>query len=225
MKIAVVSQLRSRSNYLATSLSNYHGIKHAGDPYRDLYELLASRDRMDKFSELSETITSNLNSSGEDYLVKIQLSNMPGNFTNAPLLPDIDVFDFKSYDKIYITHRKNMVEQICSLIVANSTGNFVTNKSSPFIPVNSFTFDLKEHLSLVNNVMLDHLKLRMLIHCFKKQSIPYTLIEYKNSVKWMNTNLPATRAGNIATRYEYPRIFFNYNDVVDFVNAYTGNVI
>jgi hypothetical protein len=225
MKIAVVSQLRSRSNYLATSLSNFNGLIHAGDPYRDLYELLNSRDRLDKFAELSKNITSTLNAIDGGYLVKIQLSNMPGTFTTVPMLPDVNVFNFKSYDKIYITYRKNMVEQICSLIVATETGNFVTNKSSPFIPFNSFTFDLNKHIDLVNSVALDHLKLRLLIHYFKKQSIPYTLIEYKDSVKWVNTNLPATRAGNIATRYEYPRIFFNYNDVVDFVDAYTGSIL
>ena len=218
MKLLVIGQPRSRSNYLLDSLATHHGIDNLYEPY-----IRISQKNPQMYYDNVIPTTARLVASNESFACKLQTTDMLGNYTNFAPLTTFHGFDFTIFDSIYITYRKNLTDQLCSLIVAQETGKFsfvpgVPNKEFQPVAHKSFTFDPEKHYIGVRGLFLDTIKTRFAKKFLDSIGKSYTVVEYENAGKWINANLPNGVCKRLDSQFNYREIFTNYNEVTDFLD-------
>jgi len=231
MKILVIGQPRSRSNYLASCLATHHGMRNRGEPYAPAYRSLAGEGgkRLGQFAASAEKITETLRETTIGFVCKIQTSNVVGHKLDVTDLKKLEHFGFDMYDQIYITMRKNIVDQLCSLSVAFRKNAFVYKYTDDTIPTNpgpgSFAFDPVTDIKRFNGTDLDMLKLRFIHSYIKNKELPVKIIYYEDSPQWVADNLPNARTEMLETHFNYKEIFSNYAEMEEMVRIYFGTNI
>lgn len=219
MKILVIGQPRSRSNFLVDSLSTHFNIENIKEPYY----MVDKKDTAHYYSTISKT-TNDLTEAFSSFVCKLQTTDIIGNFSNFFPLIDFTGFNFDIFNSIYLTYRSNLADQLCSLIVARETGKYAYSrlKNIPVITAGSFRFDPVTHRPQIFDLSLNHLKFRMVRRFLNSKNKNYTVIEYNDSVEWVRANLPQANSNLLESRLDYKGIFVNYNEVVDIMDAVVG---
>jgi hypothetical protein len=221
MKILVIGMPRSRSNYLKQCISKHYKIKNVGEPYQEQYERLKNPLRLENFPYFANIISNQLREDNKSFVCKLQTTNIPGR--HLVELDNYKHFQFEMYDQIYITVRRNLVEQICSTIVAVKTGNFVFRDVVPNIPPGEFTFDIINDSNLFAETFTNLLRIRFAIKHLKSQGIPFNVVYYEDCPTWVSDNLGTVDSDMVETNFNYSKIFNNYTEMQDVVQAYFGS--
>lgn len=226
MKILVVGMPRSRSNYLTQCLGLHHAIKNLGEPYKDQFESLRTAGRLENFPYFANQISNGLVGTTESFICKLQTTNIPVSPLRGQHLLELGSykhFQFDIYDHIYITVRRNLVEQICSTIVAVNTGNFVFGNSTPDAPLDKFTFDTVVHSNVIAETLTNLMRIRFVIKHLKSCNIPFDVVYYEDSPSWVQDNLGSVEPDMVETNFDYSKIFTNYVEMEEIIQAYFGS--
>ncbi len=218
MKICLVGQPRSRSNYLLDCLSSHYQVECLGEPYQTLFEQpKITKEYNDRVRELSKDI----HEKHKSFSVKIQTTNMAFNATS---LLDLEQFLFDSFDLIYLTYRKNIVDQICSVLLALKYDIF-TWLEPPNPAAYSCVFDPTTEWYILNSTHFDMIKIKFLELYLQSQGLKYTKLEYNDIPRYVTEKLHKGRSDKSETGFDYQKIFENYALLEQVVSTYFGTTL
>lgn len=197
MKIMLLSVPRSKSNFLTGAFAEFYGFPNLREPYINL----GSNDL--DYSKKVKFVTDDLFKI-QDFVCKLQSSNID--------YPPItyNEFQFNMYNEIYITARKNITEQIASLLVAKSNDVW----SSPYTekPA-SIMFDKTKHMHILTEIEFDIKKLIALKNKLIKDNINVKTLYYEIIDDWVKDHLNNTKTVGQKSEYDYKKIISNYNEL------------
>lgn len=203
MKLLVLGLPRSRSNVITDSLAKFYNIPNLTEPYFNVMDDISYAGRIDQLT--------NILLRNQDFVCKLQSTNISIN-----PLDGYTQFQFKVYDGIYVTMRKNIVDQIASLIVAttnNSWAHYIKN------PTN-ITFVQNKHMYLLTELETDIKKMNILKNQLVKDNIIVKTLYYETIEEWIQNNLNNVTSGFEKSNYDYKTIISNYNELDDVVSQY-----
>lgn len=240
MKVLLLSMARSRSSVIVNSYSQKYQIPNLFEDYEPVSPNNVSKMVFmkkpeilwDKFQTLTknktDTIFSNNQSTG--FVIKLFPINIVNDFQFNPLFNKIpnwnitqdsildleESFRISEYDKILISYRHNMTDQICSWWHAYNKSFFLTNNKNvakAFTPKGKIvvsTFD--SHYTIKSAII--HKKLLEYIPTYlNKKNLPYTLLEYNEVPTYLQENFSDIEFSTIDTKYDYKNLIENYNEI------------
>lgn len=220
-KICLIGFPRSRSSFLLEALALHYNlnvelsIQRLSDKF--VSKRLSYAEYRIRFTRLIEA----LNKSNTKFIVRIHpyqfIANSGKKFDLSELF-DFDLFNFKQYKNIYVTKR-NIVDRVCSLYIANKTGVWTYTKDSREKPLEDLEDLVIEEndqsilLSIMEDVIFEKLD-----DYFKDNSIVYESIDYNDVVNYAKEhNFPIEKVKHIETNYDYSKIISNYSDIERYV--------
>ena len=203
MKLLVLGLPRSRSNVVADSLATFYNIPNLAEPYLNLIENVS-------YVRNAKKIT-NLLIKKQDFVCKLQSTNISINPLDA-----YAQFQFNMYDGVYVTARKNIAEQIASLLVAKTNNTWAYYPTDPA----SILFNQNEHMYLLKELETDIKKINILIRQLIKDNVVVKTLYYETSEEWINNNLNNTTSKFEKSNYDYKKIISNYNELEDTVSQH-----
>jgi LPS sulfotransferase NodH len=205
MKVLVIGQPRSRSNFITAALSNFYNVPNFVEPYRTV-------DTDNKnYAVNIQKITDNL-LKYQDFVCKLQTSQIK----IARLLNFFNHFQFNMYDQVFITERKNIVEQIASLLIAQYTNKWSTYYTNPPI----ITFDPRRDRHVIKEIALEIRKVKILKDFLDKDGILYQLLNYEDIDEWVKNNLANPETIFEKSNYDYKKLISNYSQLEHSVLEY-----
>jgi hypothetical protein len=203
MKLLVLGTPRSRSNVVTDSLAKFYNIPNLAEPYLNLMDDMNYVGRVEQLT--------NVLLKKQDFVCKLQSTNISINPLDA-----YTQFQFNVYDGIYITSRENIVDQIASLIVANTNNTWAYYLKNP-TPI---MFVQTEHMYLLGELETDIKKINILKNQLIKDNIVIETLYYETSEEWINNNLNNATTEFEKSNYNYKKIISNYNELDDVVSRY-----
>jgi hypothetical protein len=200
MKILVLGMPRSRSNLVTSALAKFYGVPNLKEPYQHVR----------KDSQVSPITDVLLKT--QDFVCKLQSSNFR--------LQAYTEFQYNMYDSIYITVRKNIVDQIASLLVAKTNNAWAHYPREP----SSIVFDPDKHMSLLTEIWLDVKKIIILKDQLIKDNIHVKTLYYEISEDWIKNNLNNATTEFGKSNYDYKKIISNYSELEDAVIRHFGEL-
>jgi len=200
MKILVIGQPRSRSNLITAALSNFYNIPNLIEPY----DTIQVNDDEKKYVVDVQKITDNL-LKNQDFVCKLQTSQI--KIEN--LINFFNHFQFNVYDKVFITERKNTVEQVASLLLSQFTNKWTTYYKNPPI----ITFDPRRDYPVIEEIANEFLKVRILTDLLNKNDILYHLLNYESIEEWIKNNLDNIETDFKKSDYDYKKLISNYSQL------------
>jgi hypothetical protein len=233
MKICVIGLTRSRSTLFVETISNFYNIPIIGQEFNEvLPRQLADRPWLDdtvapeipqkhlakvKFAlnEINDSPTGVVRYHPE------QLSFIP--FSGSVL--DLDLFNFKQYDKILFTVRRDIANMISSRFVATElnrwTYNFesqVHNKITPMSLGLPGYYHIK--LALYNELIVSRLKDYLLTN-----NIQYEQVDYNDVPAYLDINFPSDHyQSTVETKYDYKSIVTNFDEIMELYEKFKPEV-
>ncbi len=196
MKILVLGLPRSRSNFVTSALAEFYGVPNLKEPYCHAIE----------DSQVS-SITNELLKT-RDFVCKLQSSNVKLNmYTEC---------QYNMYDNIYITARKNISDQIASLLVAKTNDTWGYYPAEP----SSIVFDTDKHMQIVWEIGLDIYKMIILKNQLAEDNIHVKSLHYEISEEWVKTHLDNPKIDLKKSHYDYKKIITNYSELEDVTNRH-----
>lgn len=212
MKILLIGQPRSRSNYLLEILAHHYQVENLKEPYTGLTESW-------QFYYNAKKISQNLKTK-DDFIIKIQTVNINGIIEENH---DRDLYKFiffEDYDKIFITLRHNLVNQVASLISAHETKNFAKQD----INFERIMYDPIRHEFMLMELYFDILRIKYLEYRLTKNKKNYVKIFYETCEEWLDNNI-GYNLGFDKNHNQYDKIITNYDQLVIDVQKYFGSTI
>ena len=220
MKICVIGHPRTRSSHLLETLSFYFKVPIIGEDLNDYYNKLTTVDFVRTEVPVDEPLNyiRNFNilvkktQRLKDGVIRIhptQLSLLPANGQ----VFDFSMFDFKQYDKIYITTRSNLSELVGSYIVSSLLNHFTyKSKDELYKNIKPKTINPDQYyyikMLMYSDLILTHLKAY-----FKKHKIECVELEYDTIPDYIETNFPGIVSSHIETNYDYSSLITNYTEI------------
>jgi hypothetical protein len=203
MKILVLGLPRSRSNFVTAAFAEFYGVPNLMEPYWYLRDGQNYSSFVNKYTEeLLKT---------PNFVCKLQSSNISSDALNG-----YAQFQFDMYDSICITARKNIVDQIASLLVAKTNNSWAHYPREP----SSIEFDQNEHMPLLREIELDIKKIFILKNQLIKDNIHIKTLYYEISENWVKTHLDNPKTELKKSDYDYKKIISNYNELEDVVSRH-----
>ena len=201
MRILVLSQSRSRSNWAVAQLDYYYRpeIQHLNEPYKYLRE-----------SSRISHITREL-SSYDHCIVKLEIGDCEGY--NSTLF-DPQLFDLLSYDCIYTLRRDDILSATASILVAEHFSQWAVEKSKPLvIEPHSLEFgrDIQRNAAL--RVMIQHRNLKAYQRWLDLAGQPYYSYDYSN-IDHLCRNWDPNPNATIALEYDYPLLWKDWKSLI-----------
>jgi hypothetical protein len=203
MKILVLGLPRSRSNFVTAAFAEFYGVPNLMEPYWHLRDIQNYSSFVDMYTkELLKT---------PNFVCKLQSSNVSGDALNG-----YAQFQFGMYDSIYITARKNIVDQIASLLVAKTNDAWAHYPKEPL----SIVFDWDKDEQLLREIEIDIKKLIILKNQLAQDNIHVRTLYYEISEEWVKTHLNDPKPELEKSDYDYKKIISNYNELEDVVSRH-----
>ena len=198
MRCLVIGTARSRSNYLCSALSQKLAVPWLREPYKSVSN--------SEISTVSQALTQENNC-----LIKIQVNRL---FGRSQGLIDLDLWNFHSYDQIWGTYRRNLVEASASRITAHLLGRFAYNQHEPPPVLGKLKYLPSRDRDLVIQTLLDAAVYQ---HVVEHLGSGITSLEYADIPEYL-----AGAASNefVPTGYNYAELFTNYDDLADTVREF-----
>ena len=215
MRILLLSLPRSRSNFLTEAFAESYGFPNLREPYINL-----DPDDLD-YSKKVKLVTDDLLKI-QDFVYKLQSSNI----NDSPIT--YNEFQFNMYDEIYITARKNITEQIASLLVAK-TNNVWTQYTKDLVSMadprmHHIVFDKTKHMKLLTEIEIDIKKLIILKNQLIKDNIKVKTLYYEIIDDWAKDHLNNPKTEFEKSDYDYKKIIANYNELEEIVSNHFKNL-
>lgn len=207
MRILLLSLPRSRSNFLTEAFAESYGFPNLREPYINL-----EPDDLDYYKKV-KLVTDDLLKI-QDFVCKLQSSNI-----DYPLFT-YNEFQFNMYNEIYITARKNITEQIASLLVAKSNNVWIHYTEYPA----SIVFDKTKHMKLLTEIEIDIKKLIILKNQLIKDNIKVKTLYYEIIDDWAKDHLNNPKTEFEKSDYDYKKIISNYNELEEIVSNHFKNL-
>lgn len=203
MNILVIGQPRSRSHFVLHSLANFYGVENLVEPYKGIID---GPDYLTNIKRVTRELLTKQN-----FACKLQTSDISAYEPDA-----YNCFRFEMYDSVYITARKNLTEQVASLLVARTYDSWGSYPANPSV----ITFDPTEHMFLLEEIKQDTTKLNI----FKKQLIENNIyvktLYYEISEDWVKNHLENSTTVLEKSNYDYKKIISNYDELEDIVSCH-----
>ena len=203
MNIMVIGQPRSRSHFVLHSLANFYGVENLVEPYKGIAE---GPNYLTNIKQVTRELLTKQN-----FACKLQTSDIRASVRDA-----YKCFGFEMYDSVYITTRKNITEQVASLLVAKTYDSWGYYPANPL----AITFDPTKHMVLLEEIKHDTTKLNI----FKKQLIEDNIhvktLYYEISEDWVKTHLENSTTALDKSNYDYKKIISNYSELEDIVSCH-----
>lgn len=203
MKILVLGLPRSRSNFVTAAFAEFYGVPNLMEPYWYLRDV-------QNYSSFVNGYTAELLNI-PNFVCKLQSSNISSDALNG-----YAQFQFGMYDSIYITARKNVVDQIASLLVAKTNNAWVNYPREPL----SIVFNRDKDKQLLQEIEIDIKKLIILKNQLAKDNIHVRTLYYEISEDWVKTHLGNPKTELKKSDYDYKKIISNYSELEDVVSRH-----
>jgi hypothetical protein len=203
MRILVLGLPRSRSNFVTAAFAEFYGVPNLMEPYWYLRDV-------QNYSSFVNGYTSQLLNT-PNFVCKLQSSNISSDALNG-----YAQFQFGIYDSIYITARKNVVDQIASLLVAKTNNAWAHYPREPL----SIVFNQDNDKQLLQEIERDTKKLIILKNQLAKDNIHVRTLYYEISEDWVKTHLGNPKTELKKSDYDYKKIISNYSELEDVVSRH-----
>lgn len=203
MKILVLGLPRSRSNFVTAAFAEFYGVPNLMEPYWYLRDV-------QNYSSFVNGYTAELLNI-PNFVCKLQSSNISSDALNG-----YAQFQFGMYDSIYITARKNVVDQIASLLVAKTNNAWAHYPREPL----SIVFNRDKDKQLLQEIEIDIKKLIILKNQLAKDNIHVRTLYYEISEDWVKTHLGNPKTELKKSDYDYKKIISNYSELEDVVSRH-----
>lgn len=238
MKTLVLGKHRSRSNWFLDIVSSHYNLTNFYEPYRPIYikhldprrnEWWNDRNKKNIIPEFINDIKTctDMLSYSDGISLKLEITHLT-MFPYAGQLVNFDLFNWHMYDKIYITHRTNLIDTICSLTVAHTYDKWLyEGANKPFDHLDSIKFDQSvfAHQDSLFTAIWDDYVLELVYDYLIANHIPYSSISYENMIKYTDDNFPKGTSRYISSNYEYKNIISNYSDIEKIMSEYKPKVL
>jgi len=215
MKICLFGQPRSRSNYLLECLATHNAVKNLTEPYQELFYKSSPATYVSDIKNITNTVFNEHDS----FVLKVQTTNM----SHGTVL-NFDHFLLDKYDQIYITYRKDILEQICSVLLTIKYQNWYWSekpKPEDFI----YTFDPIKDWYILYETHKDLIRIAFLEEYLKSKDLKYIKIEYNDIPSYIDNNLPRSCARSVATGFDFKQQVTNYDLLKHVVKVYCNSII
>jgi len=210
MKILVLGTARSKSNYITASIAEYYKLDYIYEPYRVCFEENFKKNFIDSIKKVTQQLDER-----DNFVMKLEVTNLIPNGYNK--LINLNLFNWKNFDKIFTTSRINLSDTIASLTIAQDLGRYFNTKDSlplPKITPREFSTKLNNDRISVYSSIRDREILKVTQEWLKKNNINYTEVFYETADTFIKNELGDARQ-NIWFKndYDYKSIFTNYSQI------------
>lgn len=208
MRLALVGQPRSRTNFLLDCLSTNYKVPNLLEPYLQIWSEHNISRNVARFRDKVAEAHANILAAHENFILKIQTTNLAYNIFDV----EFDCFGFEQYDSVIITLRHNIVEQLASMRTAshlNTWAHFTKPEA-----IDPFIFNIGEARHLVECTRNDFIFVNFLVKHLTDKKVPYKILWYDEIPDYVATNLPNANPALVKTEYDYSTIIKNYNEIV-----------
>lgn len=137
---------------------------------------------------------------------------------NPMSLLDLDWFNFGGYDKIYITVRQDISENIASNFVAEKLNKYTYRSKEDLVKdIEPMTFTEADYYNIDNYIWSIKILERVKSY-LNNSNIKYTELEYNSIPSYVQECYPAT-VFHQETHYDYKKIVSNYEDLIKVYRA------
>lgn len=207
MKYCIIGMPRSRSSMLLEAISNYLSIPIFGNEIISIPWHQRTGDTYIKKMKFLLSQTNKL-SNGIIKLHPLQLISR-----NPMTLINFDWFNFKQYDKIYFTLRKDISDNIASNFVAEKLNRYTyRSESDVYKNIKPMTFTADDHYNVDNYIWSTKILHRLETY-FVNNNIEYTSLDYDDIPTYIKQNYPA-EVYHVETHYDYKNIVANYEELI-----------
>lgn len=220
MKLLIFSSPRTGSILLQWTLCIKHNLNsvqlHFRPKINELVELMKVQP-FNKHQLLNDIKNEILNSQSFDNTVtKLEAGNITLFPYSYELIP-FEYFNFETYDRIIFLDRKNIVDRLCSRIIANKIKKWhYNNDDLPLTKIDPISFDLQQHRRFLNMHLLDDICVKIIKNYCKVNSIASEDIFYEDLIPWVNENIKE-KSFTLPTNYNYSEIFQNYSEIESYI--------
>jgi len=219
MKILVLGTARSKSNYITASLAEYYKLDYIYEPYRVCFEENIKRNYTKNLIDSLKKVTQLLDKR-DNFVMKLEVTNLIPNGYNRLL--NLNLFNWKNFDKIFTTSRINLSDTIASLTIAQDLGRYFNTKDSlpsPKITPREFSIKLRNDRISVYSALRDREILKATQEWLKKNNINYTEVFYETADTFIKNELRDARQNIwLKNDYDYQSIFTNYSEIENLAN-------
>ena len=200
MNILIIGQPRSRSHFVLHSLADFYGLENLMEPYKGIED---GPDYLTNIEQVTRELLTKQN-----FVCKLQTSDISG------WQPAYNCFRFEMYDSVYITARKNITEQVASLLVARTYDSWGHYPANPL----AITFDSTKHMFLLEEIKQDNKKLNICKKQLIENNIYVKTLYYEISENWVKTHLENATTELEKSNYDYKKIISNYSELEELVS-------
>ena len=218
MRILVLSQSRSRSNWAVNQLYNHFGIslEHFGEPYKALSDLGTLTP------EKALQITHGLSQSTH-CIVKLEIGQC---VINSKLI-DPKLFGLTGYDLIYTTRRDDILMATASVLIAEHFRQWTIEDSVRAIAPSSIEFNQAVQRQAATRMFIQHRALIAYQNWMDSKELCYHSYDYSN-IDHLCRNWDPNPNATIALEYNYPVLWKDWESLVadvDWSQNHLSNLI
>jgi phosphoenolpyruvate synthase/pyruvate phosphate dikinase len=197
---------------LLETISIFYNIPIIGENINDLNNMLVNPSNLIYKEALAH------NETIKDSVIRyhpLQLLERPYVEINS----DLNLFNFKQYDKIYFTFR-NPVDAIASEFVAETVNRWTYKSKEDLINIKPISLNEDYHKVIKEHIYSERL-VKKIKEYFIINDIKSIDIFYEDIPQYLIDNFPGANTFHIETNYDYRKILSNYNDILTLYNHYT----
>jgi hypothetical protein len=204
MKILVIGEMRSRSNWFMEVLGSHLHLKNLSDPYGVLHN--KAKD-LNKWIETVKSITRVIHRN-DNFIAKVETTEMYlGDYIS------LSYFSPELYDRIYVIKRDNLTDIYCSLHLVSEANQWHYRGDEIPKEFVSITVDPNKNKELLNLIRVIKIGFDRAIDYLDQHHLAYEMLEYNDIGAWLASNAENGTTDLIQPGYDYKQIFTNYDEI------------
>lgn len=216
-KICLISFPRSRSSFLLELLSLHYNLRTEFSIENLTYKFTNRKISYFKYKNRFIQILESLNNPKDRFIIRIHPHHFFAHFGkefDLSKMFNLNLFNFKQYDNIYVTKRST-VDRISSHYIAKKTGIWTYTKDSEKKPLKNLKpFVINPNDESILDAVKENIVFEKIDQYFKNNSINYECINYEDLITYAKEhNYPINNVTLIETQYDYSKIISNYSDI------------
>ena len=210
MKIVVIAPMRSRATWFLTMLSSHYGLKWIDAPYG-----ISDSMTLDFIHSVTDRLTGD-----DDFVTKIESTELYSDCEWFGLEP----FNIEQYDQVFTLYRDNLSDIACSLYLVKEFDTWhysFKNKQLPKRNIGTRTIDPVNDQKLLKTVIKQDWAFKKAV---KELKVPHVDLTYDSVIDYALTNLTNGKSDYVDSKYDYTKIFSNYNNIAGYLNEQNNTI-